>query len=102
MNKKYDIYKPDIGKINNNRKTYYSFLDNEIDIENHHDKEKIDPITFINELNNNGEYIFNKTVIIKTKDKLYDTQIAGKIGNRIITLDNNSINIDDIEDIYEK
>ena len=40
--------------------------------------------------------------MIVTKDKTYDTRIAGKLGNRLITLDNDSININDIKKIYEK
>ena len=61
-----------------------------------------DPRDFIENLSKSGAYMFSKNVIIKTKDKTYDTRIAGKIGDRIITLDNDSINISDIERIYEK
>lgn len=92
--KKPDIYKPNIN-VNNNRKVYYSFLNNS-------EKENETPIEFIDNLSKNGEYMFSKKVIIKTKEKEYETRIAGKIGNKIITLDNDSININDIEKIYEK
>lgn len=101
MNKKPEIFKPNIGNINNNRKTYYSFLDDKLGIEREAEQ-KEEPIDFINRLSNNGSYIFSKKVIIKTKDKTYDTKIAGKLGDKIITLDNESIRIGEIEKIYEK
>ena len=52
-------------------------------------------------LNRNG-YIFNVDVLIKTKDKVYKTKIAGKVNNHLITLDNDIINIDDIVDLEIK
>ena len=52
-------------------------------------------------LNRNG-YIFNVDVIIKTKDRVYKTKIAGKVNNHLITLDNDIINIDDIIDLEVK
>lgn len=52
-------------------------------------------------LNRNG-YIFNVDVIIKTKDKVYKTKIAGKVNNHLITLDNDIINISDIIDLEFK
>ena len=48
--------------------------------------------------NTNG-YIFNIDVKIITDNKTYDTKIAGKVGNSIITLDNDIISISDIKDI---
>ena len=61
----------------------------------------MDVVDFINKLSHDG-YVFNKRVVIVTRDKTYDTKIAGRLGNRIITLDSDSINIDDIVKIYEK
>ena len=52
-------------------------------------------------LNRNG-YIFNVDVVIKTKDKVYKTKIAGRVNNHLITLDNNIINISDIIDLEVK
>lgn len=98
--KKPDIFKPNVH-VNNNRKVYYSFLDDRLNIDKENDYEE-DPRDFIENLSKSGAYMFSKNVIIKTKDKTYDTRIAGKIGDRIITLDNDSINISDIERIYEK
>lgn len=48
--------------------------------------------------NTNG-YIFNVDVKIITDNKTYNTKIAGKVGNSIITLDNDIIHISDIKDI---
>ena len=102
MDKKPEIFKPEIGKIDNNKKAYYSFLEDRLDIKTDEYEENDDVITFMNKLARSGSYIFNKDVIIVTKDKKYETRIAGKLGNRIITLDNDSIKIDDIIKIYEK
>ena len=33
MNKKPEIFKPEVGNINNNKKSYYSFLDDKLNIE---------------------------------------------------------------------
>ena len=44
-------------------------------------------------------YIFNINVKIVTDNKTYNTKIAGKVGNNIITLDNDIININNIKDI---
>lgn len=55
--------------------------------------EKLDKL-----FNTNG-YVFNTDVKIITDNKTYDTKIANKVGNNIITLDNDVINISDIKDI---
>ena len=107
MSKKPEIFKPNMDFIDNNEKTYVSFLQNggsEFDTSNSLDTApdaSVHVIDFINGLSHNG-YVFNKRVVIVTKNKTYETRIAGKIGSRIITLDNDSINIDDIINIYEK
>lgn len=101
--KKPEIFKPNIGNINNNKKSYYSFIDSRGEVDNFiNNEDGEEPIDFINRLSKSGSYIFNKDVIIETKDKKYSTRIAGKLGNRIITLDNDSININEIIKIYEK
>ena len=53
----------------------------------------------LDKLFNTNGYIFNINVKIITDNKTYDTKIANKIGNNIITLDNDVINISDIKDI---
>ena len=102
MDKKPEIFKPEIGKVDNNKKTYYSFLEDRLDIETDKYEENEDVIDFMNKFAKSGSYIFNKDVIIVTKDKKYETRIAGKLGDRIVTLNNDSININDIIKIYEK
>lgn len=101
MNNKPNIFKPDIGKVDNNEKIFYSFLEDRVGVSIDGALDEA-PIDFINRLVKSGSYMFSKNVIIKANGKIYDTKIAGKIGNRIITLDNDSINIEDIEKIYEK
>ena len=98
MEKKSNIFKPDIGYVNNNKQVYYSFLDDSLDIR----REEEDPRSFMKKIDRSGSYMFRKEVIIKTKDKNYDTKIAGKMGDRIITLDNDIIPIDNIISISEK
>lgn len=102
MDKKPEIFKPEIGRIDNNKKAYYSFLEDRLDIKTEKYEENEDVIDFMNKLAKSGSYIFNKDVIIVTKDKKYETRIAGKLGDRIVTLNNDSININDIIKIYEK
>lgn len=96
--KKPEIFKPKIEHdLSNNKNAYYSFIP---------DKEEIlveeDPIETLDRLIKNNSYIFNKSVLIVTKDKEYLTKIAGKIGKKVITLDGDSISIDDIIRIEEK
>ena len=56
----------------------------------------------INELLNRNGYVFNVDVKIITYNKEYNTRIAGKVNNHLITLDNDIINISDIKDIVIK
>lgn len=58
--------------------------------------EKIDKL-----LKRNG-YIFNVDVKIITTKREFDTKIAGKMNNHLITIDNDIINISDIKDIIIK
>ena len=105
MNKKPEIFKPEMDFIDNNKKAYYSFLEDRLNIKPEIEEKEVskDEVTdFINKLSKSEGYIFNKNIVIETKNKKYDTKIAGKIGNRLITLDNDSININDITKIYEK
>ena len=77
-------------------------MEDRLDIKTEKYEENEDVIDFMNKLAKSGSYIFNKDVIIVTKDKKYETRIAGKLGDRIVTLNNDSININDIIKIYEK
>ncbi len=95
MNNKPRIYKPNVNIRDNNKKTYYSFLEDSYDTIN-------DVDSFIENLTRDNSYVFSKDVIIETKTKIYDTRIAGKFGSKIITLDNDIISTSDIVRIYEK
>lgn len=53
----------------------------------------------LDKLFNTNGYIFNINVKIITNNKTYDTRIANKVGDNIITLDNDVISILDIKDI---
>ncbi len=99
MNKKPKIYKPDMSFTDNNRKAYYSYLDNQ-DKDYASDGMSID--SFLNKVSNDGNYVFNRRVIIITNNREYDTKIVGKFGNKIITIDNDSIDVNSILKVYEK
>ena len=96
--KKNKIYANKIlEKIGNNQTSYV------IDDEEKEEVKIIDSDSSIKEkiiklFNTNG-YIFNTKVKIITNDKTYDTRIASWVGNSLITLDNDIINIDDIKNI---
>ena len=65
-------------------------------------KDKVSVEDKIKKLFKSSRYIFNIGVIIKTKNKNYDTKIIGKIKNSLITEDNEIIPIIEIEDIIIK
>ena len=92
------IYKPDVGNVGNNKEVFYSFVKDEVN--NKVKSEK--PLEFLERLDKEGTYIFSKKVIIETKDNVYDTKIAGRINNKIITIDSKKIPIEDIISISEK
>ena len=100
MNKN-NIYKPKIGNINNNQKVYYSYLEDKLSAKSNDDR-GLNADDFLNKLSNSGSYMFTKDVVIETLDNTYNTKIAGKLGNKIVTLDNQVIDMEDIKRIYEK
>ncbi len=102
MSKKPKIFKPNMSFIDNNEKAYVSFLKDDTVPISMDENDSDDVISFLEKLSSSGTYIFNKKVKIVTSDDTYHTRIAGKIGNRLITLDNDSINIDDILKIEEE
>lgn len=56
----------------------------------------------IRKLFKSSRYIFNINVLIKTDKKDYDTKIAGKVKNSLVTIDNEVIPIVEINDIIIK
>lgn len=95
-NKLPKIFKNNITRNHTNNKevVYTSSVEPHKDIVNVEDK--------IKKLFKSSKYIFNIGVIIKTKNKTYDTKVIGKIKNSLITEDNIEIPIIEIEDIIIK
>lgn len=90
------IYKNKINKkINHSSTVYYSGM-------NSYEKEKIDVLSFLDNLFREGGHIFNKALLIKTKDKVYDTAIISRSGDYIYTLSDEKILIKDILSIEKK
>lgn len=56
----------------------------------------------IRSLFKSSRYVFNIGVIIKTDRKDYDTKIAGKVKNSLVTINNEVIPIVEINDIIIK
>ena len=97
--KKPNIFKPIINhKLCNNKRVYYSYLDSSFD-------DMLDTTSDVdatlNRLLNSGSYIFSKVVEIKTKEKNYRTKIAGKLKDKIVTIDKEVIPINEIVEIKE-
>ena len=99
MNKKIpNIYKKKITKDRINNKTVSS-------VRKEIDNKKTDNISVsekLNKLFKSNRYVFNIGVIIKTKNKDYDTKIIGRIKNSIITMEDDVIPIIEIDDIIIK
>ncbi len=99
--KKNKIYVNKINKnLNNNQKSFDIREDKVIDIkEEYMQDDKLSVSEKIDKLFNTNGYVFNTNVKIITNNKTYDTRIANKVGDNIITLDNDVISILDIKDI---
>jgi len=83
--------------VENNEKVYYSMYKNSYNKKNEEIKQenvfvKEDIINFVN----SNRYLYTKEVIIKTKNKTYDTRLAGVKNNELLTLENDKIPLDDI------
>lgn len=94
-------------KINNNESVHYTNADEKKEIKNSKNKEKINKLelpkkdikTKINDIFNSTEYIYKADVEIKTGDKMSIKRIIGRNNYNLITVDNELIPIDKIEDI---
>ena len=95
--KKEKIYVNKINKRVNNNQNSCDVSNNSEIVSNRNTKLSIDEK--LNQLFNTNGYIFNVDVKIITDKKTYNTKIAGKVNNHLITLDNDIININDIKDI---
>jgi hypothetical protein len=101
------IFKKEVASHHsNNKKVFYA--NNNISSDRSHKKEEItnDSLTTVEEkirkLFKSSRYIFNINVLIKTNKKDYNTKIAGKVKNSIVTTDGEVIPIIDINDIIIK
>lgn len=98
MEKRPNIFKPNINKkLTNNKVSYYSFLEEkvpDVNKNNNYNDFRVNKIT-------SNNYIFNTDVAIKTKNDLIKTKISGKMGSNIITSDGRIINTKDIIEIKE-
>lgn len=100
------IFKNEIKKTNlNNRNIYYS-LNETKNLNKLEKKDDFDNLNYVEDklkkIFKSSRYVFNIGVIIKTNKKDYDTKIAGKVKNSIITIDNEIIPIIEINDIILK
>ncbi|OLA93964.1 MAG: hypothetical protein BHW63_00760 [Mycoplasma sp. CAG:611_25_7] len=98
MEKRLNIFKPNINKkLTNNKVSYYSFIEEkvpDVNKNNNYNDFRVNKIT-------SNNYIFNTDVAIKTKNDLIKTKISGKMGSNIITSDGRIINTKDIIEIKE-
>ena len=86
-----EIYKNSINKkINNNQ---------EMDIVS---SNLYNNLYILDEVFKKGTYPFSKDLIIKTKNKVYDTNLINRNNNCVRTIDGDIINIEDIIDIQIK
>jgi len=92
----------------NNKKVFYTNENKEINskketISNFSNNDTLYTVEEkIKKLFKSSRYIFNINVLIKTNKKEYDTKIAGKVKNSLITIDNEVIPIIEINDIIIK
>lgn len=88
-----NIFKPDVNhKINNNKKVFYSSLTEEPNIRKSEKEISLQELL-------SDRYLFNKTVKIITKDNEIVGNIAGKVSDRLITMDGYHVKISEIEKI---
>ena len=94
-------------KINNNESVHYTNADEKKEIKNSKNKEKTNKLdlskkdikTKINDIFSSTAYIYKADVEIKTKDETITKRIIGKNNHNLITIDNELIPIEKIEDI---
>lgn len=100
MEKRPNIFKPNINKkLSNNKVSYYSFLEEKVpDVR--YEKSNSNNSFRVNKISNNN-YIFNVDVLIKTRNDEVKTKISGKMGSNIITSDGRIINTANIIEIKE-
>lgn len=104
------IFKKNIDSSHSNNKKVFYTSETKQEVRRAEQKENsnnlADSLTSVEEkirkLLRSSRYIFNIGVEIKTSKKIYDTKIAGKVKNSLVTVDGEVIPIVDIEDIIIK
>ena len=99
------IYKKTVDKnhANNKKMCYASESEKTVEKEIFNQSSSITTVEEkIRKLFKSSRYIFNIRVLIKTDKKDYDTKIAGKVKNSLVTIDNEVIPIVEINDIIIK
>lgn len=112
MKEKGNMYKSPIDKeINNSQKVYSTLYENQNNNSNNSNnsmkikKNNIDYRSIdrkIYDILHSNNYIYKANVTIVLKDKTINKKIIGKTKDKLITMDNEYINISDIEDIYKE
>ena len=90
-----------INNTNNKKICYLSDKDNNI-VNVYRNNDNFSVEDKIKKLFKSSRYVFNINVLIKTDKKDYDTKIAGKVKNSLVTVDNEVIPIVEINDIIIK
>lgn len=97
------IFKKDVNSNHtHNKKVYYSSEKENLVRSTTIKEDKSSVEEKIRKLFKSSRYIFNINVLIKTDKKDYDTKIAGKVKNSLVTVDNDVIPIIEINDIIIK
>ena len=101
------IFKKNVDNSHcHNKKVYYTSEDKVEPAVKENQKNNTTSLTTVEEkirkLFKSSRYVFNINVLIKTDKKDYDTKIAGKVKNSIVTVDNEVIPIVEINDIIIK
>jgi len=100
------IFKKNVGfQHTNNKKMCYA-SENKKEINDNNYNRSNDQLVAVEDkirhLFKSSRYIFNINVLIKTDKRDYDTKIAGKVKNSLMTVDGEIIPIIDINDIIIK
>lgn len=96
------IYQNKIGNINNNREVFYDNINNtDIDAKGKEKKDNIDLDIDSKIINifKNSKNVYKVKVEITLKNRVITKYIVGRLPGKVITLDNESIPLEDIIDI---
>ena len=85
-------------KLNNNEKVFTSYKE----AEENFDIKNVDVRKKLREIFNSPRYVYKAETIIKTNNGTIEKTIVGMNKDKLLTMDNDFINIDDIIDINFK